>query len=76
MDDLKSSHINPKVSDKFLQWIKDMFKQHRDVKTTQGPLHDYLGMTLDSSVPGRVGGMVKNCLAWGMQSKGHDGMSI
>ena len=25
VDDLKSSYIDPKVNDKFLQWIKDMF---------------------------------------------------
>ena len=32
VDDLKSSHINPKVNDKFLQWIKDMFGQLSEVK--------------------------------------------
>ena len=54
VDDLKSSHIDPKVNDEFLQWIKDMFGQPGEVKTTGGPLHDYLGMTLDYSVPGQV----------------------
>ena len=54
VDDLKSGHINPKVNDEFLQWIKDMFGQLSEVKMTQGPLHDYLGMTLDYSVPGQV----------------------
>ena len=54
VDDLKSSHIKPKVKDKFLQWIKDIFRQLREVKTTQGLLHDYLGMTFDYSVPGQV----------------------
>ena len=54
VDDLKSSHIDPKVNDKILKWIKDMFGQLSEVKTTQGPLHDYLGMTLDYSVPGQV----------------------
>ena len=28
--------------------------QLREVKMTQGPLHDYLGMTLDYSVLGQV----------------------
>ena len=32
--DLKSSHIDPKVNDKFLQWIKDMFRQLSEVKMT------------------------------------------
>ena len=34
VDDLKSSHIDPKVNDEFLQWIKDMFGQLREVKMT------------------------------------------
>ena len=54
VDDLKSSHINPKVNDKFLQWIRDMFGQLREVKMTQGLLHNYLGMTFNYSVPGQV----------------------
>ena len=54
MDFLKSSHIDPKVNDEFLQWIKDTFMLLSEVKTTQGPLHDYLGMTIDYSVPGQV----------------------
>ena len=54
LDNLKSSYIDSKVNDEFLQWIKDMFGQLGEVKTTQGPLHNYLGMTLDYSVPGQV----------------------
>ena len=34
VDDLKSSHVNPKVNDEFLQWIKDMFRQLGKVKMT------------------------------------------
>ena len=52
--DLKSSHIDPKVNNKFLQWITDTFRQLREVKTTQGPLHEFLGLTLDYTVPGQV----------------------
>ena len=54
INDLTSSHINPKVNGEILQWIKDTFRQLGEVKTTQGPLHNYLGMTLDYSVPGHV----------------------
>ena len=54
VDNLKSSHINPKVNNKLLQWIEDTFRQLGEVKKTQDPLHDYLGMTLDYSVPGQV----------------------
>ena len=34
VDDLKLSHINPKVNNKFLQWIKDTFGQLSEVKMT------------------------------------------
>ena len=54
VDHLKSSHINPKVNSKFLQCIKDTFGQLGEVKMTQGLLHNYLGMTLNFSVPGQV----------------------
>ena len=54
VDNLKSSHIDPKVNNEFLQWIKDTSGQLGEVKMTQGLLHDYLGMTLDYSVPGQV----------------------
>ena len=54
VDNLKSSHINPKVNNEFLRWIKDTFGQLREVKPTLGLLHNYLGMTLDYSVTGQV----------------------
>ena len=62
VDDLKSSHIDPKVNNEFLQRIKDTFGQLREVKTTQGPWHDYLGMTLDYSVPGQVSINMSHCV--------------
>ena len=34
VDDLKSSHIDSKVNDEFLQWIKDMFRQLSEDKMT------------------------------------------
>ena len=34
VDDLKSSHIDPTVNDKFLHWIKDTFGQLSEVKMT------------------------------------------
>ena len=54
VDNLKSSHIDPNVNDKFLQWIKDTFGQLGEVKMTQGLLHHYLGMTINYSVTGQV----------------------
>ena len=54
VDNLKSSHIDPKVNNESSQWIKDTFGQLREVKMTQDPLHNYLGMTLEYSVPVQV----------------------
>ena len=54
VDNLKSTHINPKVNNEFLQWIKDRFGQLSEVKMTQGLLHNYIGMILDYSVPQQV----------------------
>ena len=34
VDDLKSSHIDPKVNNEFLQWIKDTFGLHSEVMMT------------------------------------------
>ena len=34
VDDLKSSHIDPKVKDEFLQWIKNTSGQLSEVKMT------------------------------------------
>ena len=51
VDDLKVSHVDPKVLTEFGQWIKDKYgncKEHR------GKVHDYLGMELDYSEPGKV----------------------
>jgi hypothetical protein len=45
VDDLKSSHIDPKVNDQFHKWLNDKYRQCREVKATRGKVHDYLGMT-------------------------------
>ena len=34
VDNLKSSHVDPKVNNKILQWIKDTFGQLSEVKMT------------------------------------------
>jgi hypothetical protein len=47
VDDLMSSHIDPKVNDKFLVWLNDMYGKHGEVKATRGRIHDYLGMTFE-----------------------------
>ena len=54
VDDLKSSHMDTKVQDEFLQWIRDTYGSIGEVKVTRGKIHEYLGMKLDYSVQGQV----------------------
>jgi hypothetical protein len=56
VDDLKSSHKNPKVNDLFLQWLEKKYGNEEigKVKAVRGKRHDYLAMNLDYSTPGVV----------------------
>ena len=56
VDDLKASHEDSKVIDDFIQWIKDKYEDEEitKVRVTRGKKHDYLGMNLDYSKPGKV----------------------
>lgn len=54
VDDLKSSHVDPKVNDEFLDWLKMKYASDEigEVKAVRGQRHDYLAMVLDYSSPG------------------------
>ena len=54
VDDLKASHVDPKVNDEFEEWLQKEFGQIKEVTGTRGKRHVYLGMTLDYSTPGEV----------------------
>ena len=54
VDDLKASHVDPKVNDNFEEWLQKEFGQIKAVTGTRGKKHVYLGMTLDYSTPGEV----------------------
>jgi len=56
VDDLKSSHVDPKVNDKFLLWLEKTYSSDKigKVKAVRGKVHDYLAMKLDYSEPGKV----------------------
>ena len=54
VDDVKASHIDPKVNDEFHKWLQEVYGAVKAVTATRGKRHDYLGMTLDYSVPGKV----------------------
>ena len=53
VDDLKSSHVDPKVNDEFLGWLEKMYGDPKvaPVKATRGKIHDYLAMKLDYTTP-------------------------
>ena len=54
VDDLKSTHKDPKVNDQFDKWLQDNYGAHGEVVIHRGKRHDYLGMELDYSVKGKV----------------------
>ena len=45
VDDVMSSHINPKVNDDFDEWLQAKYGDHG--KAHQGKVHDYLGMIFE-----------------------------
>jgi len=54
VDDLKSSHKDPKVNDDFAKWLEQTYWKQGKVKINLGKLHEYLGMKLDLSVRGKL----------------------
>ena len=64
VDDLKSSHVNPKVNDKFHEWLQEKYGDPsiNDVKAVRGKRHNYLGMVLDFSTPGVVKVEMTECV--------------
>eukprot|EP00978_Attheya_sp_CCMP212_P005488 scaffold12295_cov58-Attheya_sp.AAC.1 len=73
IDDIKLSHVDSKVNDKFLAWLETNYGEDGigSVKTTRGKKDDYLAMVLDFSKKGKlvldmcdyVKGMVKEAVA-------------
>ena len=54
VDDVMSSHVNPKTNDKFFKWLNNKYGGYGEVKATRDDVHDYLGMTFDFSDKGKV----------------------
>jgi hypothetical protein len=54
VNDLKSSHVNSKVNDQFLQWLEKMYASNDigHVKAIRGNHHKYLVMMLNFLIPG------------------------
>ena len=56
VDDLKISHVDSKVVDQMIDWLKRKYedKEIGIIKPSRGKVHDYLAMILDFSVPAEV----------------------
>jgi hypothetical protein len=54
VDDLKISHVEPDVVTMIINQLSDRFGKVSALTATRGKKHDYLGMVLDYSVPGKV----------------------
>ena len=47
VNDLMSSHVNPRVNDEFLEWLNKTYGALGEVTATRGKVHDYLGMIFE-----------------------------
>ena len=54
VDDLKISHVDSAVVSDVLELLNSEFGKEAPLTVTRGKVHDYLGMTLDYSTPGKV----------------------
>ena len=56
VDDLKVSHVDPKVNDVFIEHFKHLYNRDslKPVSVRRGKIHDYLGIDLDFTHVGNV----------------------
>ena len=54
VDDLKISHVDLEVVDGILNKLDESNVKEATMVTTRGKIHDYLGMTLDYNINGKV----------------------
>ena len=59
VDDIKSSHIDPKVNYKFQEWCQKVYGKFGEVKVVREKLHDYLAMILGYTAFGELSVDVK-----------------
>eukprot|EP00957_Ditylum_brightwellii_P042080 3187140-Ditylum_brightwellii.AAC.1 len=54
VDDVKSSHAEPKLNNEFHHWCESNYgyKELGYIKVVRGETHDYPAMTLDYTKPG------------------------
>jgi hypothetical protein len=54
VNDLKISHVSMEAIEGVLDMLNDRYGKKKPLVTTRGKVHEYLGMTLDFSVNGKV----------------------
>ena len=54
VDDVMYINVNPKVNDKFREWMNHNYGKCVEVKANRGKLHKHLGMNFDFTEKGKV----------------------
>ena len=54
VDNLKESHLDPEVLKEFANQLRKEFGKEHELRKNIGNLHDYLGITIDYSIKGKV----------------------
>ena len=54
VDDMKISHCDSKVVDRIIKMLEAEFGKEAPLTIRRGKIHDYLGMTLDFTIDGKV----------------------
>ena len=54
VDDCKISHLKESVVEDLLEKLSNRFGREKPLSVTRGAIHDYLGLTIDYSVKGKV----------------------
>ena len=52
--DLRLSHLKQEVLEMIVKQLEERYGQEKELSITRGEVHDYLGMTIDYSEPGKV----------------------
>ena len=52
VDDVLSSHVDPRVNDGFAEWCQEKYGEIKSVEIKRGKLHTFLGMDLDFGIAG------------------------
>ena len=54
VDDLKISHVDMSATEHVIEKLESEFGKEAPLTVTRGKVHEYLGMTIDFSEPGKV----------------------